>query len=403
LKKRNSVYRLRPKSYWKLAEHEIWFSKMARNGLHIKEVGAYFIKLEKGEPKKTQFKVVLLSDENYTSDENISLYEDDNWSYVCSYKPFGGSISNSFNKFALFSAPEIKNPLPLKLDTGEQIYQLNSLKKHIFSEFIMTLVLNILYFITIFFLLKSYGSIHLFLVDTVFHIYTLILFISAYDCVRSFLGYKYVNKAIENFSEEASVNKYTKYKDKLFPLNSISFPIIILILIYLFSQVITSINHSFKEKAYDLPIVTLYDIEGSKDVKRIDPASSTEKELNHYNYTYNIFATTYNTTESVDKNGIDTYIHTSTYKITFHYLVDSLVTALENNHNFGENTVQVNNSNFDHLSVYEDSSKLYSSPNVNYYNVFASRGKNIIHVTYSGNANLDKILEIISDKFYMLE
>jgi hypothetical protein len=43
------------------------------------------------------------------------------------------------------------------------------------------------------------------------------------------------------------------------------------------------------------------------------------------------------------------------------------------------------------------------SINTNHYEIFISRGKNIIYVRYSGKTGLEEILKVISDKFSILE
>ncbi|WP_346939808.1 hypothetical protein [uncultured Clostridium sp.] len=116
------------------------------------------------------------------------------------------------------------------------------------------------------------------------------------------------------------------WKDKSYALQRVSLIIVAIFTIYFISQIIALSNHSFKDETYDLPIVTLYDIEGSKDLLRTGSILyTTVNDANYYNYNFNIFATTYNTAESVDMDGTNIYMHTSTYKVTLPYMVDNLV------------------------------------------------------------------------------
>lgn len=113
--------------------------------------------------------------------------------------------------------------------------------------------------------------------------------------MRKNLGAMYVvmNPLVVIFQLSLKENvKYSKKPlKKSFSLRGFSLWIYAILLVYLLSQLITGHNHSFDEKAYDLPIVILYDIEDSKILKRTNNIFSTEKESNHYNYAFNPLAT----------------------------------------------------------------------------------------------------------------
>ena len=51
------VRKWRPDDYWRIGEHESWFQDMALEGLHLKDIGYRMAKFEKGEPKKTKYRI----------------------------------------------------------------------------------------------------------------------------------------------------------------------------------------------------------------------------------------------------------------------------------------------------------------------------------------------------------
>lgn len=53
------VLKLRPSNYWRIGEHESWFSDMAKEGLHLRKVGSMFVHFIKEEPKETRYRIRL--------------------------------------------------------------------------------------------------------------------------------------------------------------------------------------------------------------------------------------------------------------------------------------------------------------------------------------------------------
>lgn len=114
---KNTVRKLRPSNYWRIGEHECWFTDMANKGYHLKKMGLHFAKFEKGETKKTKYRIDVSTNKKI-SPEQLQLYAESGWDYVTSYQ-----------YFHVFSSPNERNALELHTDPAEQAYTLKKLDK----------------------------------------------------------------------------------------------------------------------------------------------------------------------------------------------------------------------------------------------------------------------------------
>ncbi|SMB85848.1 Protein of unknown function [Desulfonispora thiosulfatigenes DSM 11270] len=122
------IRKLRPRDYWRIGEHESWFTDLAAEGLHLTEMGLIFAKFTKGEPKKTRYRIEIVKNKEITAEQK-GLYVESGWDYVTRYGNF-----NVFSSPAELKAPEIHT------DPVEQSYTLQELDKKFKTNAIISVV-----------------------------------------------------------------------------------------------------------------------------------------------------------------------------------------------------------------------------------------------------------------------
>lgn len=111
------VRKIRPTNYWRIGEHESWFSDMSLQGLHIHKMGTNLATFKKGDPKRIEYRIEV-TDRKLINYEQIDLYEASGWEYVTSYQ-----------WFHVFSSPTEENVPEIHTDPAEQAFTLQRLSK----------------------------------------------------------------------------------------------------------------------------------------------------------------------------------------------------------------------------------------------------------------------------------
>lgn len=52
-----NVRKVRPADYWRIGEHESWFSDMSAKGWHLHKMGIQFAHFKKGDPKRMEYRI----------------------------------------------------------------------------------------------------------------------------------------------------------------------------------------------------------------------------------------------------------------------------------------------------------------------------------------------------------
>lgn len=121
------VRRIRPGQYWRIKEHESWFSDMSEQGLYFYEIGTHFAKFKKGDRKRMDYRLELAKSK-YISSEKIRLFEESGWDYIASDR-----------NFHVFAAPVDRKASEPPIDREEQITVANALFKKTLISFIFIL------------------------------------------------------------------------------------------------------------------------------------------------------------------------------------------------------------------------------------------------------------------------
>lgn len=394
-----TVYKLRPSDYWRIGEHESWFADMAANGFHLKKIGLHFVQFVKGEPKKMRYRIDV-SINKKLSPEQIQMYVGNGWDYVTSY-----------NFFHVFSSPVELNVPELHTDPAEQSYTLKELDKKLAMNASIVAVAMILMIGMLSAIWFLDGTPTLVLVEGMAIQQTiLIIFIgySAYTSIQAAISIRALRK---DLIEGKPINHHAPWK-KHYRLNSIIallFTIVVgLSVILPFVQLVKGNTKTLPEASIDLPIVRLADVEQNPALVRGE--SSYMKDNvdwgNRYTYDWSPLAPLqYETDENgvvsgkVWEDGSGEYspsIQTRVYQLSVPALANNLISDLIKRYRYeysGEDFVKTEHPDFDLLIVHEeDDSK----------EVFASKGKAVIHVRYYGYADLNSIIENIVKKIDLI-
>lgn len=393
------VLKLRPSDYWRIGEHESWFTDMAAKGFHLKKMGLHFAHFVKGEPKKMRFRIDVSITKKLTP-EQIQMYAESGWDYVTSY-----------NFFHVYASPVELNAPELHTDPAEQSYTLKDLdKKLAMNASIATgaMVLMIGMLSAVWFL---DGTPTLVLVQGLAiqqTILTIFIGYTAYNALQAAFSIRALRK---DLIEGKPINHHAPWK-KHYRLNTtIAFLITVVIglsAILPFTQLLKGETKTLPERNVDLPIVRLADVEKNPSLIRGETSYMRDNVDWENRYTYNwspIAPVQYETNESeivpgemwTDGSGeYSPAIHTSVYQLTISALADNLISDLIKRYRYGdsdEDFVETHHPALDLLIVHEeDASK----------EVFASKGKAVIYVRYYGYADINSIIENIIEKIHLI-
>jgi|SRR5665648_52685 len=118
------VKRLMLDNIYAIGRNESWFSDMAKNGLHLKKIGCFFIYFEKGKPKETNYRIDIIMKK--PSQEQMDVYHDCGWDIVANHE-----------SFYIFSADKKSFIAELHTDPIEQGFSLSDLNKRLKNNLII--------------------------------------------------------------------------------------------------------------------------------------------------------------------------------------------------------------------------------------------------------------------------
>lgn len=388
------IRKLRPTDYWHIGEHESWFEYMASKGLHLKSMGPWFAKFVKGEPKQMRYRIEISCDKAITSDQK-EMYSESGWDYVTTH--------GSFN---VFSSPVELNAPELHTDPAEQSYTLKELNKQFISSAIitvlgMTLPIWIIYY---FYLRNSTYTLSLVNGALISQITLIVCSLYVvYDSIKTAISIRTLQKTL---SEGRPINHNSPWKNRRkisLILNSI---FVLGVIFPAFIQFASSKTIPLAQAPTDLPIIRLNDIEENsiltgKTSSYCNPNNIDESTI-YYNCSFFAPAQYYFSQCGKLPNKVEKYeskryyspsITTWVYQLRFPAMGKDLLSDLIKEHNvkYKERSfTEINNKDFDKLIIFEgeDNSK----------EIFALKGKAVIHVSYSGYADKDSIIKSIAEK-----
>ena len=394
----NIVRKLRPTDYWRIGEHESWFSDMSLQGLHLHKMGTNFAHFKKGEPKRIEYRIEVVKNKSI-SDEKIDMYEENGWDYVTSY-----------NYFHVFASPVERNATELHTDPAEQAYTLQQLSKRL----ILNVIVGAVGFAFIIGMLGTTlfldGTPVLRLVEGFILQQMIMIFIILYLVYLSIRAMLAIRTLRRNLKEGKAINHHAPWEKTLRKNTAFS---IVFVTIALAStaipwiQIIKSETFSLPEGDSDLPLVRLANIEQNPMLVRDEYYMRDGIDRgNRYSMNWSLFAPVQ---YESDEHGViedkvwldesDTYspsINTEVYQLTFQAFAAPLVSDLIKWHSYGDETepyVEKNHLQFDQLIIHEEDEKK---------ELFASKGKVVMFVRYYGYAEMESIIENTAQKIRLL-
>jgi hypothetical protein len=389
-----TVYKLRPRDYWRIGEHESWFADMAAEGFHLKKMKLHFAHFVKGEPKKMRYRIDVSIKKKITS-EQIQMYEESGWDYV---------TSNQF--FHVFSSPEERNAPELHTDPAEQAHTLKELDKKLARNAIIvvaSMLLMIGMLSSIWFL---DGTPTYILVDGLAiqqTILTIFLGYTSYTSLQAAISIRALRKAL---MEGKPINHHAPWK-KHHRLNT-SIAVLLTVVVGLttiipFVQLVKMDTQTLPETSIDLPFVRLAEVEQNPALVREEPYMIDNVDWgNRYTYSWSPLAQLqYETDENgvvpgkMWEDGSGEYspsIHTRIYQLSIPSMTDNLISDLIKRYRYEnsiEDFVKIKNSSFDILIVHKEEEMK---------EVFASKGNTVMYVRYHGNADINSVIGSIEKK-----
>lgn len=391
------VRKVRPADYWRIGEHESWFSDMSAKGLHLHKMGIHFAHFKKGDPKRMEYRIEVTQTKEM-SPEQSNLYEANGWGYVASYQ-----------FFHVFSSPKENAALELHTDPMEQSYTLDQLNKRLTLNFILFSLVFLFIMGTLAAMWFLDGTPVLRLVEgqlTQQIALSITYFYLAYYSTRASLSIQALRR---NLKDGKAINHHAPWGKRLRRNKVLSIVFVTTILIgsiLPLVQLFKRETFTLPENESNLPIVRLADIEQNTLFVRDEYYIDGIDWANHYTSNWSVFAPVqYESNESgvierqkwLDESGIySPSVSTKVYHLTFKVFAEPLIDDLIKWHSYGDETklfVEKKHSNFDLLMIYEDKG---------WNQLVASKGKVVMYIRYFGNAELDVIIEKAAQKISLL-
>jgi hypothetical protein len=387
-----TILKLRPNDYWRIGEHESWFADMAANGLHLKKTGLQFAKFEKGEPKKTKYRIDVTKDK--LTEEQKNLYRDYGWEFVTSY-----------GKFNVYSSPEELEAPELHTDAAEQSYTLEALADSLRQNVIIMSIVMVVFIgmmLSIFFLIKTP---FLFIIDGQLLQQCLIVIINLYSFYNIIQASRSIRALKKSLSEGKPIDHHANWRKNRWVSYSVGGIFIVAAIITIIFPIMSLVKmeeYTLPEGVTSLPILQLAEIEQNSELARESYYMNDGVDLNNkIAFNWSPFAPVqYRINErgviSSDmwKDGSGKYspsINTKYYKLTIAGMAKGVINDLMKRSLYRpEEEIQIiSHPDFDNLYIVEDKEVKQ---------IFASIGKNVIYIRYHGYANMDRIVALVSQK-----
>ena len=385
------VRKIRPADFWRIGEHESWFSDMAKEGLHFHSMGKYFARFKKGEPQEMEYRIEVTST-TAISDDQISMYEENGWDYV-----------SSFDQFHVFASPKSRHAVEIHTDPAEQFFTLQTLNKKLISNSIIVLLLSLLIIgmnVALWFLdntpVLQLVKGHV-LEQTILSFFILY---SVYLTIKGMLSILALRKQLKN---GIPINHHAPWKKSL----QRSAILNIVFIMIAFGSAYLPFKQLFEMDTITLPVevtnhkvVRLAELEQLPDLKREEYYIDGINWANRLSTNWSIVAPiqyeidesgeTYISTASNEKIKYNPSLSSEVYELRMTSLVEPLVQDLITWYSYHTKTFnKKQNASLDYLYIYEEEM---------YRNVVAAKGNVVTFVSYSGNATTNVLIEKIAEK-----
>ncbi|WP_372999096.1 DUF2812 domain-containing protein [Lutispora sp.] len=252
------VKRLMLDDIYAIGRNESWFSAMASKGLHLKKFGHLFVSFEKGEPKKTKYRIDYL--EKAPSQEQLDVYKDCGWNFIA---------NNGY--FYVFSANEKSCATELHTDPIEQGFSLSELNIRLRNNLI-TLSIAMLLFLGLMISIYCFNDeLYLYMIKGQFTQQMLLMIVELHIFYSAIRNYRITRNLKQSLLRGTDINHNEDYR-KARLLGGISagifLPIALFSIIIPFVGIAKSEDYTLPEGNTYLPIIRLAEIEKSPNLMR---------------------------------------------------------------------------------------------------------------------------------------
>ncbi|MFJ7666618.1 DUF2812 domain-containing protein [Lysinibacillus sp. NPDC097195] len=391
------VLKFRPRQYWRIGEHEAWFTDMAAKRLHLSKMGA-FAHFIKGEPKEIRYRINVSSSKQISQDQ-MEHFEKMGWQYVTSYYYF-----HVFSSPAERNAPELFSNFTVQAQTFDELEKKLTKNAIIFS---VTMIMMICTLLAVWFL---DGTPTLVLVDGLAIQQTVLTIFFGYMNFTSLQAALSIRALRKGLMEGKPINHQAYWKQS-FRLNktlSLCFTIVFLLSAFIpFIQLAKSDTKTLPVAEISLPIVRLADVENNSSFTRVESYINDNVDWgNRYTFKWGPLAPVqYETNESGRVPGkkwdnlggeYTPDIHTLVYQLRVAALKKYLMHDLIKKYSYGEDQtdfIAMNHPQLDYLLVKDE---MISKE------VLVAHLHTVMYVRYYGEADLHTLIDNIVEKISLL-
>lgn len=391
----NYIRKILPVNIYDIDQIETYLRDMASKGLFIKKIG-FFTYFEKGEPKKTEYRLEpLMKKESIPDNDIIEIYKKSGWEYVC-------TLSNSFHIYKT----NLENPIEIHTDPIAQSYTFEYLNEKLRNSYLISIIFLPISIFMILYSLSFNGHPVVFAVkyglSSMFYMTVILSIFTFYNVIINRIKIKKLTSQLRLGFSMSHKKKYN--------INYLSHIFNIIIIAISLSTVYISLRHissDWDKNLYEyngkLPSITLAQIENSANFE-IEISKSKDKDYNnHISYSWTDLAPRI---YQVRERGIikgklwddmsgeySPSLKTEFYDLRFKFLAKPLIRDIisdeleffryepVNFHEFLE-------TNFDYAAIIQvDETQMF----------FGILNKEVIYVRYHGYSNLSNFIGEIYD------
>ncbi len=379
------VRKIRPADFWRIGEHESWFSDMAKEGLHFHTMGTLFAQFIKGEPKEMEYRIEVTPTKDI-SDEQIRLYEENGWEYITSY-----------DRFHVFASPKDRQAVEIHTEPAEQFFTLQTLNKRvIFSSIFIIIGFALIIGMNVAVWFMDNTPVLQLVEGHVIQTTIASLIMLYYVCLIS-KGMLAMLALRTKLKHGIPINHHAPWKKNLrrsailnvafimLAFGSASLP---------FKQLLEMETITLPVEATKHKVVRLAELEQLSELKREEYFIDGVNLVNSLSTNWSIFAPKqYEINETfitTNLSGEKLYILSEVYELRINRLVEPLVQDLIKWNSFDTKVFNKDqHASLNHLYIYEEEM---------YREVIAAKGNVVTYVRYYGNVTTDVLINKVADK-----
>jgi hypothetical protein len=384
----------------RIGEQESWLQDMALEGLFIKKVGRVFCRFEKAEPMQMKYRIVPARDMPMTMQMKQASAEN-GWDYVTSY-----------SAFHLYSSPAQANAPELQIPPADYAKRLKRLSDMFLAAILGFVVYGAIQIFQGYYNFSESKTPYLDMLNAYPLVTILLLVFLVCLLVNSIIMAVSINKLMKSLSAGNPIDHNAPWQKERRTgwIKAVAFFIFfVFVLVFPFTQttVIGSERKTLPQETGSLPIVRLAEIENNPGLIRDEENAGDDVDYsNSIAQAASLLAPVQiescesgliSTEKWKDRDGEYTpSISNAIYKLASPFMAERVMLELIL---YYEDILKMT---ADYIPCTEISSphfdRLFVSESNGYFEMFAVKGKVVVHITYGGHAGSDTIIKEVADK-----